>query len=242
MFWVRKRFKSSDLKLDHDVTSALIAVMGTLYAIVLGLVVVDALNHREAAENMESQEASALATVMHLARTLPVSQGRPIMQAELDYCRAAIDKEWPTLTNGTAPETTTVKAFGELWERVGAFEPKTNRETNLHACMLAAVTDFSNARRYRIVSCKHGLPFLLWVILIMGGVCTITFTYFFGADRFRLQAVMTGIVAFMLCLNILLVFFYGRPYRGDLHITPNSLEHVRTVLEQAPVLNNSQTE
>jgi hypothetical protein len=238
MLLVRKKVPAEVLKVDHDVATALIAVLGTLYAIVLGLVVVDALNHREQAEIMEGNEGNALATVMHLVRTLPVDQRRPIMQAELDYCAASIDIEWDMLSTGDAPNETARKAFDVIWQRVAELEPKTNRETNLHNSLLTAMTDFSNARRYRIVTCKHGLPSLLWLILIMGGICTIGFTYFFSAEKFMMQALMTSIVAFMLCLNILLVYFYGCPYKGDLRVLPSSLAHVRFVLLNAPVLQN----
>src|ERR1700733_8068979 len=109
MTLVRRFVKPDALKIDHDVTSALIAILGTLYAIVLGLVVVDALSHREQAELMESTEANALATVMHLCRTMPVAKRRVLMQAELEYCNAAIDREWDLLDKGTAPDSDTLK-------------------------------------------------------------------------------------------------------------------------------------
>jgi hypothetical protein len=235
----RKLVDVEKLKIDHEVTTALIAVMGTLYAIVLGLVVVDALSHREQAELMESTEANALATVMHLCRTLPVAERRTIMASELDYCTDAVDKEWDMMDKGTAPERDTVNAFSAIWEKVSAFDPQNNRETNLHNCMLTAMTDFSNARRFRIVTCKHGLPFLLWVVLIVGGICTIGFTYFFGAEKPKFQMTMTSIVSFMLCLNVLLVYFYSSPYKGEMRIEPTALEHVRDLLRSAPVLLNT---
>jgi len=235
----RKLVSTDILKMDHDVTTALIAVLGTLYAIVLGLIVVDALSHREQAEIMESSEANALATVMHLCHTLPVPQRRPIMQSELDYCEAAVDKEWNMMGTGTASERDTVTAFDSLWEEVADYDPQTNRETNLHNSMLAAMTDFSNARRYRIVTCSHGLPALLWFILIMGGICTISFTYFFGAEKMKLQAIMTSIVSFMLCLNILVVFFYSSPYKGDMRIEPTALQRVRDLLRSTPMLRRA---
>jgi len=235
----RKLVDVEALKIDHEVTTALIAVLGTLYAIVLGMVVVDALAHREQAEIMESTEANALATLMHLSRTLPIPQRRAIMRPELDYCEAVINREWEMMNKGTAPERDSVEAFNTLWEKTTAFEPQTNRETNIHNCMLGAMTDFSNSRRFRIVSCKHGLPALLWLILIVGGICTIAFTYFFGAQKAKLQMIMTSIVAFMLCLNVLLVFFYSCPYKGDMRIEPTALEHVRDLLRSAPVLLNA---
>jgi Protein of unknown function (DUF4239) len=239
--WVRHSIRRETLQLNHEVAAAMISILGTLYAIVLGLVVVDALTHRELAQSMESTEANALASIMHLVRTLPVPVRRPIMQAELDYTEAAITNEWPLLSIGKAPDKQTLLAFGEIWETTANFEPKTPREQNIHASLLAYMTQMSDARRYRIVTCKHGMPSLLWLVLITGGFCTIGFTYFFGAEKLKAQMVMTAVVTLMLGLNILLVFFYGRPYTGDLQIEPSNLIHARDLLRRAPVLQKQKT-
>lgn len=89
------------------------------------------------------------------------------------------------------------------------------------------------------MACKLGIPSLLWLVLVTGGFCTIGFTYFFGAESLTAQAVMTTIVSFVLCLNVLLVFFYGRPYTGDMHINPDNLTHVRDILRKAPALQKN---
>lgn len=238
---IRRRVATDRLRLNHEVAAVMISVLGTLYAIVLGLVVVDALAHREIAEAQESTEANALATIFHLVRTLPVEVRRPIMQASLDYSVSVLEREWKKLSDGTAPDKETARKFGDLWEQTVAFEPKTNREQNIHASLISSMTQLSDARRFRIVTCKHGLPSLLWLVLISGGICTIGFTYFFGAESLKAQLIMTLIVTFMLSLNILLVYFYGRPYRGDLHIEPLSFMHVRNILERAPVLKEQKT-
>jgi hypothetical protein len=237
LWLVRRKVGHESLKLNHEVAAVMISVLGTLYAVVLGMVVVDALAHREIAQAMESNEANALATILHLVRTLPVPVRKPIMQAELEYCELAIDEEWPTtLSHGTGAEKKTVQAYGKVWSETAGYEPKTSREQNIHASLLTCMTQLSDSRRYRIVTCKQGIPSLLWLVLITGGICTIGFTFFFGAENLKAQMIMTAIVTFMLCLNILLVFFYGRPYSGDLRIEPNNLTHVRNILRTSPVL------
>jgi hypothetical protein len=63
-----------------------------------------------------------------------------------------------------------------------------------------------------------------------------SFTYFFLADSYKVQVAMTLIVALMLSLNVMLVFFYGRPYVGDSRIKPKALIHLRELLKTAPIL------
>jgi hypothetical protein len=230
---VRRHVNLSELKVNHEVGSIMISVLGTLYAIVLGLIVVDSLAHHELAEATESSEANAIGTVMHLACVLPDEQKKPILNAAVKYCDLAVDKEWPSMEKGIAPEPETKKAYYDLWTITAGYEPKTAKEQNIHQGFIAAMQQLSDSRRYRVVNCTQGIPLLLWMILICGGVSTIGFTYFFGAEKLSSQILMTSIVTFMLCLNVLLVGFYSRPYRGDLHIEPNSLIHVRESLRQA---------
>jgi len=233
LIFVRKRVNLDELKVNHEVGSIMISVLGTLYAIVLGLIVVDSLSHHELAEATESSEANAIGTIMHLASILPEDQRKPIMETAIRYCDLAIDKEWPSMERGFAPEPETKKAYGNLWKMTAGFDPKTAREQNIHQGFITAMQQLSDARRYRVVNCTQGIPWLLWMILICGGMSTIGFTYFFGAEKLSSQILMTSIVTFMLCLNVLLVGFYSRPYRGDLHIEPNSLIHIRESLRQS---------
>ena len=237
---VRRNVSIEDLKSNHEVASVMVAVLGTLYAIVLGLIVVDAIARRELAQQMEANEGSALATVYHLARSLTVASRKPILRAELDYLKLATTREWDALEKGVVPEPETQKAYFALWQAACGYEPKTGREQNIHASILSSMDKFGEARRYRNVRCKHEMPSLLWVILIGGGICTTGFTYFFGTKSVKAQVMMTSVVTIMLCMNILLVLVYRKPYAGDMRIEPSTTLHVRERLTQDPLLQKEE--
>jgi hypothetical protein len=64
----------------------------------------------------------------------------------------------------------------------------------------------------------------MWLVLIVGGVFTIIFTYFFGVEKIRVQALMTLLVAMTLSLNVYLVFVFGNPMSTDLGVKPGPFQ------------------
>lgn len=79
-------------------------------------------------------------------------------------------------------------------------------------------------RRLRVEALHTGLPMELWVVLGLGGFSTILFTYFFGAENFRIQMIMVAMVSLVICLNLFLLATYDDPFSGDVKITPSAFE------------------
>ena len=68
---VRRNVDHQTLTTHHDVAGYLISIVGTLYAVVLGLIVVRSLNTYDQARLTVASEANALNNMFHLARGLP---------------------------------------------------------------------------------------------------------------------------------------------------------------------------
>jgi hypothetical protein len=81
-----------------------------------------------------------------------------------------------------------------------------------------------SARRARIEKIGLGIPELEWFTLLAGAVITILFTYFFTIAIGTVQLLMTGMVAFMLAINLYMVLMFGNPYSGDLRIPATAFE------------------
>jgi hypothetical protein len=70
----------------------------------------------------------------------------------------------------------------------------------------------------------NGMPAVLWAILIIGGVATIVFTYFFTTSSVGMQIAMVSIVSIVICLNIFLLASYDDPFSGDVMIGTSIFE------------------
>ena len=90
----------------------------------------------------------------------------------------------------------------ELRRSVMDFEPRTGAEQEVYAQALTLVQDLDEYRALRSLEVREGIPSMLWVVLIVGGVIKVSFTYLFGMRTPRLHVLM--VVAFTLVLALVL--------------------------------------
>jgi len=68
----------------------------------------------------------------------------------------------------------------ELRRSILAFEPRTDWEEDLYAQSLTFIGELDQNRALRLLEVREGIPFVLWVVLILSGATTVCFTYLLG--------------------------------------------------------------
>lgn len=230
MLVVRKRVGIATLASYHEVAGYLLSVVGTLYAVLLGFIVVDAMDRAQELRVMVDQEASGLANIYLCANGLPSEKKLKIQKLCDQYADAVIDDEWRSMERG-AYSVSTFRSVWSLWKEITSYTPQTESEKALHQQLVSEVCTMTQNHRTRIVSASHGVSPLMWGVLIIGAVFTVLFTYFFGVPNLRAQVIMTVLVALTLALNIFLVFVFGNPFVGDFAIQPDSFKLDRMIFE-----------
>jgi hypothetical protein len=226
---VRRVLHSKNLISSHDVGGYLLSVVGTVYAVILGLIVVDAMGKFQEARQTTERESNALADVVLLSNQLPARQRARVQELAQVYVHRVLEDEWPILDHGrVAPSAR--RAAIDLIDAVTAFEPQTNKEQEIYGTELEALCEFWNCRRTRTNTAAHGVPTLEWVILIVGAVITVAFTYFFKLEHLRIQMVMTAMVAMVIALCLFLVLMFGYPYSGELKVDPSCFNVTQAII------------
>lgn len=221
MLYVRKRVGVQELISQHEVAGNLLSVIGTLYAVLLGFVVVDAMNHQQDLRVIVDNEATHLCNIYLAAEGLPEKIRTSIRTHCQNYAQIVIDEEWPLLSHGGYSPQAFKNTWG-LWKEISTFDPQTNREQALQQQLISEICAVTENRRTRLVSASHGVAPVMWVVLIVGGLFTLIFTFFFAVENLRTQVIMTILVALTLALNIFLVFVFGYPFSGDIAVRPDS--------------------
>jgi hypothetical protein len=165
--------------------------------VLLGLVLIAVWEQWEAAQVTADDEASELAEVFWIAHQLPQPHGRHIQELARSYAQVGVNEEWPLMEQGKASP----KAWDLLDEMRGSIqelEPTTGVQLMLCNQALDRMHDLSGARRERLLDAREGLPSVLWVVLIVGGVIAIGFTYLlhlslWHAAHFRARAHGSGV-------------------------------------------------
>ena len=114
----------------------------------------------------------------------------------------------------------------EIRSEVQDFQPSTPAQTVLYEQGLERVHELADARRERLHLADHGLPAILWVVLIIGGVVVISFTYLFGLDSTVIHVLMVAALALIIALVLFTVAELDFPFRGGIRIGPEAMEQV----------------
>jgi hypothetical protein len=229
LLFSRKVFNLEKLRSSHDVGGFLIAIVGTLYAVLLGLIVVDAMQQYQHAREVTERETSNLANVFILAKGLSNPRSSQLRQMCVGYAQQVIDTEMDRLQEGTYCPLSQRKAI-DLMSSLMDFEPKTEREKAVYSQLISEASQFWENREERVSIAEKGIPFVEWVVLIAGAIITIVFTYCFALEHTPLQAVMTAMVATLLSLNLALLLIFGYPFRGDLAVQTQPFSSIRELL------------
>ena len=223
MFLVRRHFTLNELRSNHEVAGYLLGVVGTLYAVLLGLVVVDVQTKYQQARITAEAEANACADLFHLADSFPNKQRLELQETLYTYVTIILEQEWNT-PKGSTKESSTVPVR-HMWKILNTYEPTSNHEQQSYQEALSELKELSDSRRFRIVEGNGSVSPILWIVLITGGVLTTLFTYFFGVESLRSHVIMTSMLTICLSLNVLLVVLYSNPYKGDLKVRPQGFAY-----------------
>ena len=86
-------------------------------------------------------------------------------------------------------------------------------------------------RNERLDSSDGSMPWILWFVIIIGGLITLGYPAFFGSTNAVAQILMTAALAELVALAMLLGLAFDYPFAGDARISPAPFDHA---LRQMP--------
>ncbi len=221
---VRARTSPLALRQHHDVAGFILAIVGVIYAVVLAFVVLVVWERYGAAEIVAAREANAIVDVCRLSTGFQAPFKEELRAKSAQYARRVVQNEWPLMTQGQSDDGTSI-ALDALWASCTQKSRLTPTESVLMAQILDRLTDVGDNRRLRLLASRSGVPGPMWVVLILGGMATIAFTFFFGIERFQTQAAMTSLLAIIIALVLFLISALNYAFTGDLAVHPEAMQN-----------------
>jgi multisubunit Na+/H+ antiporter MnhB subunit len=224
--YVVGKFTSREVRNAHnDRAGFILAVIGVIYAVLLAFVAIGVWERFQGAETRSYDEAGALANVYRDAGSFP---GKVRLRATIRaYVRSVIGLEWPRMRRGERSDLS-----NELLETVGRdvreLPVSSGRQANIQGQMLSAMDTAFVDRQARLTVDSSGISAIMWVVLVVGAIVTIAFTYLFGFDQTIMQELMIGGLSFLIGLVMFLILALDFPFRGSIAVTP---EAFRALLE-----------
>jgi len=227
---VHRRFPSVDFVRHNEVGGFIIAIVGTLYAVLLGFLTTVVWQHFAQSRDGTSLEASAAADVWHTAVGLPYVVRNHVRSELQTYAHIMINDEWPAMRQGgysTNADIVMMDAMGTA----GSYVPLDNREANSQLATQQQLSVMHDQRLLRLSDNKPAVSGFEWVVLILGAVCVIGFCWLFGLNNPAVHLLMTATVAVVITSVLVLLFELQYPFRSSIGIPPDSwnafLDHIQ---------------
>jgi hypothetical protein len=221
-----QRLVPPDRREEHNnVAGFIYAVLGVAYAVVLAFMLIAVWQDYNTAQTTVESEAHELAGVYFLASQLPEPQRTRLQDLARMYARVVVEEEWPMMEQGqTSPRADSL--LRQLRLTLLEFDPRTRGEQVLYERGLTQVHDAVDARRSRLLEVREGIPILLWIVLVVGGVITVSFTYLFGLKSNVAHALMVAALSLLICGILFTIGEFNYAFSGVVEIRPDAFREV----------------
>jgi hypothetical protein len=235
---VRRLISVEVLERHNAVAGFIYAVIGVVYAVLLGFAAITVWERYDRAQAAVEQEADDLGDLYRDAQTFPSDVRAQLEHQIRDYVRLAVQKEWPAMAGGkSSPEVW--DAYMQLWRTYYQFSPGTDQEKTWYSQSLTKLNDLSNERRMRLLTSRLGsVPVMMWLALLGTGIITIAFSFLFGTKNAMAQIVMSAGLAFTVALVMVAIIALGQPFAGISRVGPQPFEQLEGMfkhLEGVPI-------
>jgi Protein of unknown function (DUF4239) len=232
-FLVRRYVTLERLTTNNEVAGFKFAVVGVLYAVLLAFAIIVVWERFSEAESNVAREAGAAATIYRLSQGISGEPGIALRVALNNYLKVTISDDWPAMERGRASRSAR-EALDGVYKALLTFDSPERRDTALVSQILHELDTMTEMRRARLAAAEGLVPGVIWPVLFGGAIVTIAYTFFFGTENLRAQALMTGMLTFIIFSGLLTAIVIDYPFVGVVKVHPNALAEVLTDFGSPP--------
>jgi hypothetical protein len=231
LYLVRRKYSAEVLKENHEVAAIIFNAFGLFYGVLVAFVVFVTWNGYDEATKSLQMEASEALDLFHNAEAFPDSPKKIIQQGVRDYVAAVYNDEVPRMSKGdiSLPSGGAHADLKVLFTQVDTTSLP-NRE--LYAESLRGLNSLAQYRRMRIFAGNDTVPPVIWLVLLVGGVFAVSYTFFFGMKNIRAQYLITTTLTVMLTSILFLIYVLDHPFTGTSRVSLEPLRQAMAAMQQ----------
>ena len=219
----------------NDFTGAVVAVIGTTYAVILAFMLSGVWNMFQQAQANEEQEANALTNIWRIAGQLPEPTSTAVRMMCLEYAQVAVQKEWPLLSEGKSIPESASATVNQLWVAAGKAQSHPGDDSIAVYQLMEELRQLTEFRRLRMMQAREALPGILWTVLVAGGIITVAASCFFGVPSFRFHVLQVMVLSFLIALVLVAINDIDRPYQGVVSVQPEGFNFSLDTFQNKPL-------
>jgi hypothetical protein len=229
--WVRKKFSVSALRKHHDVAGYTFSIVGVLYSVILGFTVINVENRYNEAEETVRTEAMMVDDLFRDAVYFDEMSRSAIRASLRSYVNYVIKEEWALLPKklwlyrGSA-------ILENLWKSYETVDLTSVKSKIWYEQTIRKLDKLMDARLSREFYSAEHLGSMMWTILILGAIITLSFMFLFGLENLRIQMLMTALLSGYLSFILYLVFSLDHIFQGSPQIQPKAFEEILVLFDK----------
>jgi hypothetical protein len=231
LYLVRRKYPPEVLKENHEVAAIIFNAFGLFYGVMVAFVVfVTWSGYDDATKNLQ-MEANQVADIFHSAEALPDPARKTIRKALRNYTASVYGDELIRMSQGEI----SLHSGGVLPKLMTTFyqmDEKSIANRELYAETLKRLNDLAQYRRLRIFAGNDTVPSAVWLVLLVGGFFTVSYTFFFGMKNIRAQYIMMATLTVTITLILFLIYVLDHPFTGASKVSAEPLKEVMAIMQK----------
>lgn len=230
LWFFHREISAKSLKKNHDVAGVIFSNVGVLYSVILGFTVINVQNRYAKAEETLYNEAMIIADLYRGASIFPENNKDTIRVNIRNYVEFMVKEEWP-ISETFSMHVKSRNSIDKIWASYYAIDLVNEKTIAWYNQAINQLDALMNTRLSREFNSWQHLSSMTWSLLILGGIITIGFMFFFGLENFRIQILMVILLSSYLSFILYLIFSLDHLYHGPSSIKPIALEQVSQLFD-----------
>ncbi|SRR5579884_149685 len=226
----KKRFEDED---EGKVVQSALTYLGSMYGVLLALMILNAQTKYTAADMTVTNEAAAIMAAARDSTALPQPL-RGEVQGQLRlYTSLVLSDDWPVISAGHQDNQKPMKAsiqLNTLWVRYGAQIAR----APLGSSLMSSLNTISTQRAQRFALSRRGLPDSLWLLLGVGTFAILYLATSLRIKDFKQHVLMVLCISTPMSIFLWLVADLDNPFGGTLQVSSSAFVHALQVLNALP--------
>lgn len=207
---------------DLDAMEIFFGVFGTMYAIIVGFVILMIADHYHEIRQNIAGELNSLQNLHDYLIYLDDSHRETIghITAALHtYLQSIIKKEWPVMVSKQHSHIYTSPELYDLMKAIDKIQPKNEKDLIGFENLIEEVNEVTTYRTNRLSMSNEKPPsILIHIVLILSIIVIVIFT-FIPLNFLVLKLILDGALAFSVTLIYNMILDLNNPFWGDWNIT-----------------------
>ena len=229
--FVRKKYPAEVLKENHEVAAIIFNAFGLLYGVVVAFVVFVTWSGYDDATKSLQMEASEVLDIFHSAGGFPDPANKIIQQELRDYVASVYNDELKRIAQGELSLYSS-GAHAKLATLFYQLDQKSIPNKELYAESLRCLNKLAEYRRLRVFAGNNTIPSVIWLVLLIGGLITVSYTCLLGVKNIRAQYLMTAALTVTVTLILVLIYILDHPFTGTSGVSAEPLRQAMDVMQR----------